>query len=157
MSIESRDDLRGMQRAGRAVARVLDAMRAAIRPGMTTAALDAVGAAAARRLSARSAPAMAYGFPGFTCISVNEEIVHGVPGIRVLAPGDVVKIDVTLDVDGYIADAARTVLLPPVSPLAARMRASAQAALRRGLDAARAGAQISAIGREIERQARRDG
>lgn len=146
-----------MLRVGHAVATVLEQMRAAIRPGMTTAALDEVGAAAAKRLGARSAPHLTYGFPGFTCISVNDEIVHGIPGSRALAPGDVVKMDVTLDMDGYIADAARTVLLPPVARLATTLRASAIAALRRAVAAARAGEYVSAIGREVEAQAMRDG
>ena len=81
------------------------------RPGLSTAQLDAIGAAFLRRHGARSAPQLSYDFPGFTCISVNEQIVHGVPGPRLLAPGDVVKIDVTAELDGFVADAAITVTL----------------------------------------------
>ena len=93
MSIESQADLVGMQRVGRTVALVLLEMRATARVGMTTAELDGVGAAAMQRYGARSAPRMIYGFPGHTCISVNDEIVHGIPGDRRLRSGDVVKID----------------------------------------------------------------
>ncbi|HEX6807331.1 MAG TPA: M24 family metallopeptidase [Gemmatimonadaceae bacterium] len=113
MTIQSASDLAGLQRAGHLVARTLAEMRGAVRPGITTAALDDVAARFARAEGARSAPQLAYDFPGFTCISVNDEIVHGIPGPRVLRGGDVVKLDVTLELDGYIADAAVTVLVPP--------------------------------------------
>src|SRR3954462_887040 len=104
MSIESADDLRGMRAVGRVVARTIKAMRAAIRVGMTTAELDSVAAGCFRKHGARSAPQLAYNFPGCACISINDEIVHGVPGSRRIAAGDVVKIDVTAELAGYIAD-----------------------------------------------------
>src|SRR5688572_10995333 len=157
MSIESHDDLLGMTRAGHVVARVLDEMQASIRPGMTTGELDEIGGRALARHGARSAPRERYGFPGFTCISVNEEIVHGVPGPRRIAPGDVVKLDVTAALDGYIADAARTVLLPPVDPVARRLRHAAREALQRALGAARSGEYVSVIGRAVDAHARRQG
>jgi methionyl aminopeptidase len=157
MSIESPNDLTGMKKVGRVVADVLDAMRRAIRPGLTTGELDAV---AARRLAfhgARSAPRESYQFPGYTCISVNEEIVHGIPGERRIEAGDVVKIDVTAELDGYIADAARTVLVGDVTPLARRLRMSAIKALDQALAVARAGERVAAIGRAVHAQATRDG
>lgn len=157
MSIESPNDLASMKRVGRVVADVLDTMRRAIRPGLTTRELDAI---AARRLAfhgARSAPRMAYQFPGYTCISVNDEIVHGIPGDRRIEPGDVVKIDVTAELDGYIADAARTVLVGDVTPLARRLRMCAIKALEGALAVARAGERVGAIGRAVHAQAMRDG
>jgi methionyl aminopeptidase len=157
MSIESPNDLRGMRHVGRAVALILEEMQAAVAVGMSTAALDAIGAAAMARLGVRSAPRHVYGFPGFTCISVNEQIVHGVPGPRRLRPGDVVKIDVTAEASGYIADAARTVIVGPPSRAALRLRAGAVSALQAALAVARAGERVSVIGRAVERQARRDG
>lgn len=146
-----------MKRIGRIVALTLEEMRAAVRVGMTTAELDRVAASAFKRHGARSAPQLTYGFPGFACISVNEEIVHGVPGSRTLQPGDVVKMDVTAELDGYVADAARTVLLPPAASLANRLHQSARTALAAALGVARSGAKVSVIGRAIERQARDDG
>src|SRR5919205_3979970 len=131
MTISSDSDLSALRRVGELVARTLDEMRSAVQPGVTTASLDAVAAQFARRHGARSAPQLAYNFPGFTCISVNDEIVHGIPGPRVLQPGDVVKLDVTLELDGYIADAARTVLVPPVAPTARRLQRCARHALNR--------------------------
>ena len=79
---------------------------------MTTAELDAVGAEVCERYGARSAPQLVYGFPGVNLISVNDEAVHGVPGGRIIQRGDLVKIDVTAEIGGYVADAAVTVALP---------------------------------------------
>jgi methionyl aminopeptidase len=79
---------------------------------MTTAVLDERGARFLKARGARSAPQLTYGFPGFNLISVNDEIVHGIPGARVLQLGDVVKLDITAELDGFIADAARTIVLP---------------------------------------------
>ena len=157
MTISSDTDLAALRRVGRLVAETIREMRAAVRPGITTAALDRIGEAFARRAGARSAPQLAYDFPGFTCISVNEEIVHGIPGPRVLAPGDVVKLDVTLELDGYMADSAVTVLVPPARPEAKELQRAARIALNRALDAARAGAPLSAIGRAVEQEVRRHG
>ncbi|HWM93411.1 MAG TPA: M24 family metallopeptidase, partial [Thermoanaerobaculia bacterium] len=139
MTISSKADLAGMTQVGRLVGLTLKEMQGAVRPGMTTAELDAVAAAFLRRRGARSAPQLTYDFPGFTCISVNEEIVHGVPGPRRLAPGDVVKMDVTAELGGFIADAAVTVVLPPVAPRARKLRRCVQAAFEKALGAARAG------------------
>src|SRR6266545_1728386 len=157
MSIESREDLIGMKRVGQTVALVLSAMRSTIREGMTTAELDEIGGAAMKRRGARSAPQLTYGFPGYTCISVNDEIVHGVPGSRQLRNGDVIKIDVTAEQDGYIADAARTVIVGEPTPMAVRLQRSAALALRAALAVARSGERVSAIGRAVEAQARQDG
>lgn len=157
MSVESPADLIALRYVGRAVARILDEMEAALAPGMTTGELDAIAEAAMRRLGVRSAPRHTYGFPGFACISVNDEIVHGVPGSRRLRDGDVVKLDVTAEAGGYVADAARTVIAGRAPAAALRLRASAVAALQAALDAARAGARLSAIGRAVEGRARKDG
>jgi len=128
LSINSKKDLEGMKAAGRVVAAALKAMRAAVRAGITTAELDAIGADVFKAHGARSAPQLVYGFPGVNCISVNDAAVHGIPNDRPLEPGDNVKLDVTAELNGYIADAAITVNLPPVSP---RDEALSEAARRR--------------------------
>ena len=97
MTIESQDDIDGIMNAGRIVARVRDAMLSAVEPGMTTAELDGLGGALLERLGARSAPRVTYNFPGATCISVNEQAAHGIPGLRVIQPGDVVNVDVSAE------------------------------------------------------------
>ena len=157
MSIDSDRDLAGIMHAGRAVAATLRAMQVAVQPGVTTAELDAIGAASLTEHGARSAPQAIYGCPAVTLISVNDEIVHGLPGARVLRPGDVVKIDVTADVAGYIADAATTVVLPGGTDAASQLRDCAIAAFHSGLLAARAGRLVSDIGREVEREVSRHG
>jgi methionyl aminopeptidase len=151
MCIISENDYLGVRQAGRVVAAVLAAMRAAIRPGITTLDLDRIAIRRMLELGARSAPFDTYGFPGATCISVNEEAVHGVPDERVLKIGDLVTLDVAVLKDGYVADAAATV---PVEPLACPERrallACAERALFVGLREARAGQMVNAIGRAVE-------
>lgn len=155
MTVSSKSDLAGLERVGALVALALREMERAAQPGLTTAQLDDVGAAFLRRHGARSAPQLSYDFPGFSCISVNEQIVHGVPGSRVLRPGDVVKIDVTAELDGFVADAAITVTLPPVSAEARRLRKCAQRAFAQAMTVARAGAAIREIGRVVEEEVER--
>jgi methionyl aminopeptidase len=157
MSIKSRADLAGMRAVGRVVGETLRELRQAVRPGVTTASLDELAARALRRRRARAAPAVAFGFPGSCCISVNDEAVHGVPGPRELRPGDLVKLDVTADLDGYVADSAITVAVPPVAERTSRLAECAEAALDRALNAARAGRPVSAIGRAVEREVSRRG
>jgi len=157
MSIESAADLAGMQQVGTVVALAIAEMKAAARVGTTTAELDAVALSTFKRFGARSAPQLIYGFPGITCISVNDEIVHGIPGPRRLASGDVLKVDVTAELGGYIADAATTILLPPIRLSATRLKEAASTALRAALSVARAGERVSVIGRAIETEAKRAG
>jgi methionyl aminopeptidase len=157
MSIESAGDLAGMRRVGRIVALTIAEMKAAVRVGMTTAQLDAVAAAIFHRHGARSAPQLVYDFPGVTCISVNDEIVHGIPGPRQIQSGDVLKIDVTAELGGYIADAATTILIPPMQPIGGRLKQSALDALQSAFRVARSGERVSAIGRAVEAEARRSG
>jgi methionyl aminopeptidase len=157
MTIQRLDELKALQAAGALAARVLEAMRRALRPGMTTAQVDEIGRELIERHGARSAPQLVYGFPGWSCISLNDEIVHGVPGPRRLAPGDVVKLDVTVEKDGFMADTAATVQLAPRSSLGARLASCVRAAFRRGLDAARADAPVRRIGRAVEAEVGRHG
>ena len=157
MTIRSAEDLAGLRRVGQVVALALKAMAQGARPGMTTAELDAIGAGVLARHGARSAPRLAYDFPGVNCVCVNDEVVHGVPGERLLHAGDLVKIDVTAELDGYVVDAAVTVALPPASAVGHRLREAATAAFGRGLTAAYAGRPIRAIGRAVEGEVRRRG
>lgn len=157
MSIESLTDLKGLRRAGLVVASALDLLRSHVRPGITTAELDAIALEYLRSQGARSAPQLAYDFPGATCISVNEQAVHGVPGPRLLKDGDLVTLDVTVELDGYYADAAITVPVGTPSQLATALCACAQAAFWKGAEAARAGEQLSRVGYEVEQEVRRHG
>lgn len=138
-----------MKRVGRLVAQTLDVMERMVAPGVTTAELDRAAEECAVAAGARSAPRMTYDFPGFTCISINEQVVHGVPGARIIQPGDIVKVDVTLELDGFLGDSARSVLVPPVSDVAARLHAAAVAAFEAGLAAAQVGATIRDVGAAV--------
>lgn len=149
MIIRTTEELAGMKRVGSLVARTLDVMERMVAPGVTTADLDRAAEACAVVEGARSAPRMTYDFPGFTCISVNEQVVHGVPGPRVIQPGDIVKVDVTLELDGFLGDSARSVLVPPVSDSAQRLHAAAVEAFDAGLAAAQVGATIRDVGAAV--------
>jgi methionyl aminopeptidase len=126
-------------------------MRRAVRPGVTTAELDAIAAREFARAGARSGPQLDYGFPGVTCISVNDEAVHGIPGRRRLRRGDLVKLDVTAELDGFYADACRTVVAGEGRPQALRLVRTAEQALAQGLRAATAGQPLNAIGASVQR------
>src|SRR4051812_23464634 len=121
-------------------------MAARVRPGVTTAELDAVAAGVFARHGARSAPQLAYDFPGVTCISVDDEAVHGIPGPRRLRPGELVKLDVTAELDGFYADACVSVPVGRTRPRAQRLVAAAGGAVRRGPAAAPAGGRAGGRG-----------
>ena len=157
MSINEPEELEALRAAGAVVRRVLEAMKREVRPGVTTAALDAIGAAVMVENGARSAPFTVYKFPGSNCISLNEEAVHGVPSARELRDGDLLKLDVTIEKDGFMADAAETVPVGEVTPEAQRLMACARRAFEKAMLVARAGFRVSEIGRAVEREVRRDG
>ncbi len=150
VSIETEEELAALQATGRVVAEALRAMRRAVRPGVTTAELDAVGAKVLRRAGARSGPQLDYGFPGVSCISVNDEAVHGIPGRRRLRDGDLVKLDVTAELDGFYADACISVPVGHPRAVATRLAGTARRALDNAMRAAYAGAPLNAIGAAVE-------
>jgi methionyl aminopeptidase len=157
LSIQDEQELASLKAAGRVVRMMLDAMKAEVRPGVTTRYLDDVGARVMRENGARSAPSMVYQFPGANCISLNDEAVHGVPGERELKEGDLVKLDVTVEKDGYMADAAITVPVGRVSPEAEKLIACAERAFHKAMLVARAGFRVFEIGKVVEREVRKSG
>jgi methionyl aminopeptidase len=157
MTASSPEEIEALRRIGRIVADCLRAMAAALRPGLSTRELDAVGAAFLRQHGARSAPQLTYDFPGATCISINEEAAHGIPGDRIVQPGDLVNIDVSAELDGFFSDTGGSFGVPPVSKLAQRLLAATAEARAAGIDAARAGGSVQGIGRAIEATATRWG
>ena len=157
MSIESDRDWRGLRAVGRVVALTLELLEREAVAGITTTRLDASAAAFVAFHGAASAPARTYGFPGAVLISVNDAVVHGVPDGRALADGDVVKFDVTLEKDGYVADAARTVVVGTGAPTAYALKTCAEAAFARALEIARAGTAIRDVGAAIEAEVRTRG
>ena len=157
MSIQDEQDLLALKAAGRVVRLVLDAMKAEVRPGVTTRYLDEVGARVMEQNGARSAPSMVYQFPGANCISLNDEAVHGVPGDRQLKEGDLVKLDVTVERDGYMADSAMTVPVGRVSPQAQELLDCAERAFHKAMLVARAGFRVFEIGKIVEREVKKSG
>ena len=157
MSITTPEELEGLRAAGRIVRQMLEVMKQHVRPGVTTAELDQIGAQEMRRHGAQSAPVLVYGFPGANCISLNEEAVHGIPKDRPVKEGDLLKLDVTIEKDGFMADAAETVPVGKVSDERRRLMACARRAFEKAMLVARAGFRVSEIGRVVEREVRREG
>jgi methionyl aminopeptidase len=157
MSIESHADWKGLKQAADVARLTLDALTKQARPGVTTGELDETAARVFAAHGARSAPAFTYGFPRTVLISVNDEIVHGIPGARRIRTGDIVKLDVTVEKGGYVADAARSVVVAPASTTAHRLATCASDAFHAALTVARAGVRVNEIGRAVEREVRRHG
>lgn len=159
--LKDRAAIAGLRRAGALVAETLALLRARCLPGVTTRELDR---AARDFLASRGATPSFLGypgpngfFPGNICASVNEVIVHGIPGERALREGDIISLDVGAILDGWHGDAAITVPIGAVAPAAARLIADAEAALRAAIGVARAGNRLIDISATIERFGRRRG
>jgi methionyl aminopeptidase len=157
MSIESYEELLALKEVGRICQLALQAMKQRVRPGITTQELADVGARVMRDNGARSAPAMVYGFPGDICISVNEEAVHGIPSNRKIQPGDLVKLDVTFEKNGFMGDCALTVPVEPIADEARRLVSCAERAFHQALRVARAHHRVNEIGRAVEREVAKSG
>ncbi|MDA1074019.1 MAG: type I methionyl aminopeptidase [Proteobacteria bacterium] len=153
MTVDCDEDLKGLLAAGRAVRTAFDAMKKAARSGMTTADLDTIGARLLAQAGARSAPQLYYDFPGATCISVNEEAAHGIPGERVLNEGDMINIDVSAELAGYVADMGESFIVGASRPLEQRICDTVQAAVRAALKMVRAGRSLNVIGRAVQKVA----
>lgn len=149
MTVSSDDDLTALKGIGRIVADTLEAMGKAFEPGMTTLELDRIGRRLLDDVGARPAPELAYGFPGATCISVNEEIAHGVPGERRIEPGDLVNVDVSAERDGYFADTGASFAVRPVARMVERLCRDGRRALWTGLREVGAGKPLAGIGRAV--------
>src|SRR6478609_11343262 len=157
MSIDHPSQLEALKTAGKIVRVMLERMKAHVRPGVTTKELDEIGAEVMEKNGARSAPSTVYGFPGTNCISVNDEAVHGIPSRRILKEGDLVKLDVTIEKDGFMADAAETVPVGSVDGIKQKLMTCARKAFEKSLAAAKAGNRVNEIGRMVECEVRRNG
>jgi len=151
MTITNQDDLDSLQDIGRIVANTMLAMAKAMEPGMTTRELDGIGRELLERDGATSAPEATYGFPGATCISVNEEVAHGIPGDRVLRTGDLVNIDVSASKNGTFADTGATFRMPPVRPSLDRLCRDGKQAMRIGIAQVGHDRPLAGIGNAIGR------
>jgi methionyl aminopeptidase len=154
MTIQTQDDVVALQRIGRIVSLILQQMLDAAEPGMTTLELDQLGERLLEQHGARSAPKLTYNFPGATCISINEQAAHGIPGDRVIRAGDVLNVDVSAELDGYFADTGGTTVVPPTTAQKTRLCHATRTALAEAMKSARAGQPMNRIGAAIERTAK---
>jgi methionyl aminopeptidase len=139
-----------MKAANALVADILAALREAVRPGVTTADLDALAESRVRAANAEPAFKGYHGYPATICASVNEEVVHGIPSRRELVEGDIIAIDVGVMLDGFFGDCAVTLPVGCVSDGAADLLRVTEEALFRGIDAVRPGGRVSDIGAAVE-------
>ncbi len=150
VTLKTPEQIAKMREAGRVVAAMLAATRAAVRPGVTTVDLDRVAADVLKRAGAESSFLGYYGYPNTICTSVNEQIVHGIPSKRRLKEGDIIGIDAGAIIDGWHADAAITVPVGEVSAEAKKLIAVTEEALRKGIAAARIGSRLGDIGAAVQ-------
>ena len=157
IEIKSRDQLQTMRAAGLVVARTLELMRAEVAAGITTSDLDDVARDSLAREGATSSFLGYHGFPAVVCVSVNDEVVHGIPGPRRLNEGDLVSIDFGAIVDGWHGDAAITVGVGAVSEADAALSEVTRESLWAGIAAARVGGRLTDIGHAVESSVRARG
>jgi methionyl aminopeptidase len=150
ITIRSQEELLKLEEASRIVLETLDLVEKAVAPGVTTDALDRLAEAEIRRQGARPAFIGYRGYPKTLCTSINDEVVHGIPGGRALKEGDVIGIDCGAVVDGYFGDAARTIPVGKIDTETAKLLEATRRALSEGIAAARPGARVSDIGAAIE-------
>jgi len=157
MTISNEDDLNKLQDIGRIVANALEAMAAALKPGMTTAELDLIGRRLLEKAGARSGPELVYDFPGATCISVNEEVAHGIPGSRRIEAGDLVNIDISAEKNGVFADTGASFAVPPTTNAIKRLCRDGRRAMWIGLRQVGANRPLAGIGEAIGSFAQKNG
>jgi methionyl aminopeptidase len=157
MTISNEDDLNKLQDIGRIVANTLEAMAAVLEPGMTTAELDLIGRQLLDKAGARSGPELVYDFPGATCISVNEQIAHGIPGSRRIQAGDLVNIDISAEKNGVYADTGASFSVPPTTNAVKKLCRDGRRAMWVGLRQVGADKPIAGIGQAIGKFAEKNG
>lgn len=156
MIVSSEDELNGLKEIGRICATAVKTMGAALEPGITTRELDQIGRRILEEAGAQSAPEFCYQFPGATCISVNEEVAHGIPGDRKIAAGDLVNIDVSGVKNGLFGDTGASFIVPPVKPKIEKLCRDGKRAMWVGLNQVRTGQPLAAIGNAIGTFARKN-
>jgi methionyl aminopeptidase len=154
---KSPEEIERMAASGAILARCLQMLRAKARPGVTTAELDEAGERFIRSQDAEPAFKGYRGFPGSICASPNSMIVHGIPGAYKLQRGDILSIDVGVVLDGWVADAAITVPIGNVSPIANRLMQTTRQALFEAVEEARPGNHLGDISHAVQRRVEADG
>lgn len=157
MIAKTTEDFESLKKIGRIVAEIRDTMRAATKPGVTTKELDEIGGRMFEEKGAISGPKGEYDFPGFTCISINEEVAHGIPGKRVINKGDIVNIDVSGSYNGYFADTGISFVVGEGYEKKEKLCEVAESAFNRAMLKVKAGARLNQIGKAVEKEAKQNG
>lgn len=158
MVIRNNRELEGMMRIGQICAYTLKHMLDSAEPGMTTKQLDDIGRDFLLKHNAKSAPITAYQFPGYTCISLNDEAAHGIPSEnRVIREGDLLNVDVSAVLEDYWGDTGASVIIPPERPEYVKLCKKTREALQLSIDMAVPGQAVNAIGKAVEKFAKRNG
>jgi methionyl aminopeptidase len=151
IQIKTLDQLKTMRKAGLLVRSTLELVKANIKAGITTSALDAIAEANIKRGGGTSNFKGYHGYPATICVSVNDEIVHGIPGDRMIMPGDIVSVDCGAVIDGWHGDAAFSVIVDPIDDARQKMLDVCEESMWVGIAAGKVGAKLSDIGHEIEK------
>jgi methionyl aminopeptidase len=158
MSLKSEEELIGMQQISQVVGETLKLMQQYARPGMSTFELDQYGRQLLEQRGAKSAPKLTYGFPGWTCISLNDEVCHGIPSAkRFLQEGDLVNIDVSAELNGYWSDNGGSFIVGQDLHQHSALVEASKRILAKAISQIRGGIRIAEIGRLIETEARKSG
>jgi methionyl aminopeptidase len=157
MIAKTEEDFNGLKEIGKIVASIRDVLVQNTKPGVTTKELDEMAGELFEKAGAVSAPKGEYDFPGYTCISVNEEVAHGIPGKRVIQEGDLVNIDVSGSKNGYFADTGISIVVGEGDEVLKKICEVAKVAFEAGLAKAKPGAKISGMGKIVHQTARKHG
>ncbi|WP_276356102.1 type I methionyl aminopeptidase [Cohnella caldifontis] len=157
MTVQNLEDIDGLKKIGKIVALTINEMKRCARVGMTTRELDDIGGRILKEHGATSAPKKTYDFPGHTCISLNHEVAHGIPGNRIIGPGDLINIDVSAELGGYYADAGHSFTMPPHDPSLTRLCQYTHDTMMKIISSLRHGVKLNEIGRMIQTEAQRGG
>ncbi|WP_256758569.1 type I methionyl aminopeptidase [Cohnella sp. WQ 127256] len=157
MTIQSQEDIEQLMKIGRIVATTIEEMKRSARPGMTTRELDLIGKEVLDRNGATSAPMKDVDFPGYTCISINEEVAHGIPGSRILKAGDLINVDVSAELNGYYADAGQSFQIAPIATELSSLCHYTHATMMKVISNLKAGVKLNQVGKIIQTEARKGG
>lgn len=157
MTIQSQYDIEQLMKIGHIVAITIERMKKSAEPGMTTRELDLIGQDILAEHGAVSAPMKDVDFPGFTCISVNDEVAHGIPGDRIFQPGDLVNVDVSAELNGYYADAGQSFQIPPFTEQVDRLCKTTHDTMMKVISSLKAGVKLNQVGRIMQGEAEKAG
>ena len=157
MIVTTQEEIEAFKKIGRIVAEIREEMKAATKPGVTTRELDEIAGRRFAEKGAISGPKGEYDFPGYTCISVNHEVAHGIPGDKIIKEGDLVNIDVSGSLDGYFADTGISFVVGEGYADKEKLCAVAKSSFERAMTKVKAGSKLNQIGKAVEREARDHG